>query len=89
MSNLPPGLSESSLPGNTPEDHAWYQLHERIDTQPYDAAARRWDSQPDLLAACEAGLEVLVSATTCAVPADQPIQQQMAAAIAAATGATP
>lgn len=30
-SNLPPGVTDSMIPGNTPEDVAWEQLHEMID----------------------------------------------------------
>lgn len=30
-SNLPPGVSESSIPGNRPEDLEWEKFHEEID----------------------------------------------------------
>ena len=29
--NLPPGCSDSDIPGNRPEDIAWESFHERID----------------------------------------------------------
>ena len=30
MSNLPPGVDESMIPGNRPEDLAWDKFHEEI-----------------------------------------------------------
>lgn len=31
QSNLPPGVSESDIPGNRPEDLAWDKFFEKID----------------------------------------------------------
>jgi len=58
MSNLPPGCSVGDLPGNTIEDMEWEQLLDDIGGTPGWAAdaRQRWESQPDLLAACEAFL---------------------------------
>lgn len=30
-SNLPPGVTDSMIPGNRPEDEAWETFHEEID----------------------------------------------------------
>lgn len=30
-SNLPPGVTESMIPGNRPEDEAWETFHDEID----------------------------------------------------------
>lgn len=30
-SNLPPGVTDSMIPGNRPEDTAWEKLHEQVD----------------------------------------------------------
>ena len=30
MSNLPPGVTEGMIPGNTPEDAAWEELFDKI-----------------------------------------------------------
>ena len=59
MSNLPPGCSVGDLPGNTIEDMEWEQLLDDIGGTPGWAAdaRQRWESQPDLLAACEAMLD--------------------------------
>lgn len=35
-SNLPPGISESDIPGNRPEDFEWEFFHEQIDNDCYD-----------------------------------------------------
>ena len=59
MSNLPPGGPSDD--GLTPDDRAWEVLLERIVSTTDDegrlltpeAAAQRWDSQPDLLKAVQ------------------------------------
>ena len=50
--NLPPGCSESDIPGNRPEDAKWEALIEDISASGLsaDEARQRWESQPDLLA---------------------------------------
>jgi len=52
-SNLPPGCT--SADGLSPEAHAWETFIEEISESGISAeeARARWDSQPDLLAACE------------------------------------
>lgn len=54
LSNLPPGVSDSDIPGNTAEDAAFDRLYDQIALSGLTAeeAKRRWDSQPDLLEAC-------------------------------------
>ena len=32
LSNLPPGCRESDIPGNRPEEVAWEEFHEQIDS---------------------------------------------------------
>ena len=50
--NLPPGCSESDIPGNRPEDAEWDELLNDIIQSPFTAkeARARWESQPGLLA---------------------------------------
>jgi hypothetical protein len=33
MDNLPPGVSDSDIPGNRPEDEAWEKVHELLDSE--------------------------------------------------------
>jgi hypothetical protein len=37
-SNLPPGVTESMIPGNRPEDEGWERFHEQIDDDCYELA---------------------------------------------------
>ena len=37
-SNLPPGVTESMIPGSRPEDQAWEDFHEQIDRDTDDLA---------------------------------------------------
>ena len=59
QSNLPPGCSESDIPGNRPEDVAWDNLLDEIAGSGLDIeeARRRWISQPDLLEAAKMFVE--------------------------------
>ena len=42
-----------------PEDEAWDKFFEEIGALPIEEARARWDSQPDLRAACDQALEQL------------------------------
>ena len=50
-SNLPPGVSDRDLPGNSPEDERFEKLFDAILASGLSAddARRRWESQPKLL----------------------------------------
>ena len=43
-SNLPPGVTESMIPGNRPEDAAWERLFDEMGSSGLhtEEAARRW-----------------------------------------------
>lgn len=53
-SNLPPGVTESMIPGNRPEDIAWEKLHNDIDK---DAEKARM-SDVDASVAWQLGLDL-------------------------------
>lgn len=59
--NMPPGCSESHIPGNRPEDTAWEDLLEEIGQTAITAydARLRWESQPDLLKSAKAYLDII------------------------------
>lgn len=57
-SNLPPGVSESDIPGNRPEDIAWEHLHEKIDSDSSDHGLTDMDARM----AWEMGLYAFVRA---------------------------
>jgi len=52
-SNLPPGVSDSDIPGNRPEDMAWERLHECID----DVISREGMSDMDAWVAWKLGVD--------------------------------
>lgn len=53
--NMPPGVSESDIPGNSPEDVAWEKLLEDIAGSGLSVseARARWESQPAMLEAAK------------------------------------
>lgn len=51
-SNLPPGVTESMIPGNRPEDQAWERVHEDIDND----AAKHGLSDMEVAHAWKSGL---------------------------------
>ena len=80
-SNLPPGVTESMIPGNRPEDIAWEKLLDEIGDSglDHDEARARWESQPDLLALCK---DIRKIYTNCLSMADM---EKLDEAIASAT----
>jgi len=42
--NLPPGVTESMLPGNTPEDRAWDELIDQMFIDVAEMAITPWDA---------------------------------------------
>ncbi len=61
LSNLPPGVTDADIEAQCEDDPAFEKLVDEIwDSRLLaDEARRRWESQPDLLAACENILTVL------------------------------